>query len=557
MRLTLFLSLALFFHAVGARAAVDEARIAEVLRSVDAVVANSSEFIVKKEGEITLMRTALDKSQSGMARYELAYGLYEEYRPFLKDSALVYLDVCIEAARKYGDYDKMALCMAKKAHICSNAGMYVESLGLLAQIDTAMISGGARIQYYVSMAHVCGEVAYYSPLADYNGKYGILARQYRQRVLAEADPRSADYLVVKEQTLQDAGDTIASMAVNDYWLDRVEHGSHGYALVSLYRYLEYKLRGDTTNMFVWLGEAVIADIRNGVMDQGAMWELANQLMLRHDIDRAYRYICFTSDCAARFGSRQRLSSISPLLTTIAQEYKADAEMSDKNLRNTLAAISVMSAMLATAVFFVGRQRNKLRQAGDNLAKSLRELAEANNELRASNDQLSYLNMQRKTLNSQLVEANKVKEEYVGRFMRLCSRYVDRLDDIRNVVKNKVNGGQWVELKAIMRTDDFKADYTDELYANFDEAFLHLYPDFVGQFNALLIPEARVAPPSKDRLNTQMRIFALIRLGITESGRISEILHCSVNTIYNYRAQAKKSSVCGKLDFEERVKAICS
>ena len=177
MRLTLFLSLALLFHAAGARAAVDEASIAEVLRSVDAVVANSSEFIVKKEGEITLMRTALDKSQSGMARYELAYGLYEEYRPFLKDSALVYLDVCIEAARKYGDYDKMALCMAKKAHICSNAGMYVESLGLLAQIDTAMISGVARIQYYVSMAHVCGEVAYYSPLADYNGKYGILARQ--------------------------------------------------------------------------------------------------------------------------------------------------------------------------------------------------------------------------------------------------------------------------------------------------------------------------------------------------------------------------------------------
>ncbi len=559
MRLTLFLSCLLLFNSAAAFGLSDaeERRIEEALDAVDAAVDNFAAYVDKKEANIQLMRAALDKSQSELVRYELAYSLYDEYRPFQKDSAIHFLDVCIEAARQSGDYDKFALCQAKKAHICSNAGMYVESLGLLDEIDTTVISGQARIQYYVSLAHVCGDVSYYSPLSQTRGDYGVLAWQFRQRILAEADKSGADYLVTLEQTHMDNGDTTASMAVNNQWLTLVEHGSHAYALVSLYRYLEFKARRDTTDMLVWLGEAVIADIRNGVMDQGAMWELANQLMLRHDINRAYRYICFTSDCAAKFGSRQRLSSISPLLTTIAREYKAEAEQSGARLRRTVAWISVLAVLLAVAVALVARQRNKLRLAGDSLTSSLRELADANDELRASNDQLSYLNAQRKTLNSQLAEANKVKEEYVGRFMRLCSHYVERLDDIRMKVKNKVNGGLWADLKAITRSDDFNADDMGELFANFDEAFLHLYPDFVEQFNALLIPEARLAPPSPGRLNTQMRIFALIRLGISESGRISEILHCSVNTIYNYRAQAKKSAAYGKSDFEERVKAINS
>lgn len=554
---TLILGLTSFISCTGDEASgveYDE-NVAATLRAVDKAIDDSGDFAARKSDAIRILRSALDKAQSEHARYDIAYSLYEEYKPLAKDSALHFLDESIDAARHLDDKDKVAMCSAKKALLCSNTGAYVESLEILRGIDTTGVSRETKVQYYFAMAHVCGEVAFYTPLSEKNGSYGIMAWENRQRILAEAAPGSPEAFQMREQTAMDAGDTAASMAINDEWLKATERGSHAFALVALFRFYEYGIRGDTANMLIWLGEAVIADIRNGVMDQGAMQEMANQLMVKGDINRAYRYICFTSDCAERFGSRQRLSSLSPLMTKIAQRYKEASESSRDGLRVTLKWISVLSLSLLAAVFFLGRQRNALRDAKNSLAQSNNELTSVNNELVESNSQLSFLNMQRKTLNSQLLEANKVKEEYVGRFMRLCSQYVDRLQSLRLKVKTMAAAGKWAEIKALTRGEDFEADDMDNLYANFDEAFLRLYPDFVDQFNALLTPEARMTPSAPGRLNTQMRIFALIRLGITDSSQISEILHYSVNTIYNYRAQTKKAAACGKDDFEERVKAI--
>lgn len=534
---------------------VYDQKVAATLRAIDMAIDDSKDFEARKSDAVRILRSAFDKAQTDQSRYDIAYSLYEEYKPLAKDSALHFIDVSIEAARNMGDRSLLAKCAARKAQLCSNTGAYVESLEILRSIDTVGISRDALVQYYFSMAHVCGEVSFYTPLAEKNGSYGILAWQYRQRIVAEADRDSPEYFQMKEQTAMDDHDTVASMAVNNEWLKSTERGSHAFALVALYRFYEFANRGDTTNMLVWLGEAIIADIRNGVMDQGAMQEMANQLMVKGDINRAYRYICYTSDCAERFGSRQRLSSLSPLMTRIAQRYKEANEANEAGLKLTIKWICVLSLFLLAAVFFLGRQRNALREARNGLARSNKDLTSVNNELVETNSQLSFLNMQRKTLNSQLLDANKVKEEYVGRFMRLCSLYVDRLQSLRLKIKTMAMAGKWAEIKALTRGDDFETDEMDELYANFDAAFLHLYPDFVCQFNALLTPEGRQTPSAPGRLNTQMRIFALIRLGITDSGQISEVLHYSVNTIYNYRAQTKKAAACPKDDFEERVKAI--
>lgn len=240
---------------------------------------------------------------------------------------------------------------------------------------------------------------------------------------------------------------------------------------------------------------------------------------------------------------------------IAQRYKAGSEDYQARLRLTLFCISILVVLLLFFVIYIAIQRNKLSKTRDWLAKSNEALSEANTRLMSVNADLTSLSEQRRALNTQLTEANRVKEEYVGRFMSLCSRYVERLDDLRKKVRNKVKNGQTAELNALLRSSDFNADDMEELYVNFDTAFLHLFPDFVEQFNSLLTPESRTPVPQPGRLTTQMRIFALIRLGITDSGRISEILHYSVNTIYNYRAQTKKLSACGKEDFEERVKKI--
>lgn len=190
------------------------------------------------------------------------------------------------------------------------------------------------------------------------------------------------------------------MAINDRWMKTVEKGSHPYALVALYRYIEYKLQGDRDKMMYWLVESVLADIKNAAMDQGSMWELANELMLSGEIDKASEYISFTSDCANRYGSRQRNWQIAPLLTHIAKNYKSDSEATTTQLRLTLVAISLLLLLLLGVLFFLHRRnrqldtaRMALKDKNDELHTVNKQLAEQTEELSTLNDQLSIVNSQ--------------------------------------------------------------------------------------------------------------------------------------------------------------------
>ena len=176
-------------------------------------------------------------------------------------------------------------------------------------------------------------------------------------------------------------------------------------------------------------------------------------------------------------------------------------------------------------------------------------------LATQTEELSTLNAQLSALNAQLSESNQVKEEYIGRFMSLCSQYIDKLDDYRKMVNKKMKNKELEELYRLSKSSELKERELDELLQNFDSVFLHLYPNFVDEFNALLQPELRFQKKDDNRLVTEIRIFALIRLGIEDSSKIAEFLHYSVNTIYNYRARIKNGALDNRESFERRVKML--
>jgi hypothetical protein len=184
-----------------------------------------------------------------------------------------------------------------------------------------------------------------------------------------------------------------------------------------------------------------------------------------------------------------------------------------------------------------------------------QLSTVNSQLSTQKDELSVLNAQLSTLNSQLSESNRVKEEYIGRFMSLCAQYIDKLDNYRKMVNKKMKNKELDELFQISKSTELKEKELEELYENFDTVFLHLFPDFIDNFNALLQPEMRIRPKEENRLTTDIRIFALIRLGFEDSSKIAEFLHYSVNTIYNYRARIKNGALGNREQFEQRVKSL--
>ena len=532
-----------------------ERKIELLCQQIDDAIAQSPRYVAQREAKIMTARHAFEQA-NGRQKYEEAFHLYELYRPFVSDSAIYFLQQCIVLAEEQNDHAASVRCRSLLAIRCSNIGLYDEALNILDSIhpedglDTTALG-----TYYEAYNNVYGELSYYTRLDDMRQRYQAEELRYRQLMYDCLPPTSEACLLRREQAAQAEGRLEESMAINDEWMQTVEPGSHPYALAALYRYIEYKLQRDTTQMMYWLTESVLADIRNAAMDQGSMWELANELMLSGDIERASRYITYTSDCANRYGSRQRNWQIAPLLTHIANEYKAQSEHTTTQLRLALVAASLLALLLLAALFFVHRRNKQLHTARNALATSNDELASANSLLATQKDELAALNSQLSIVNAQLTESNRVKEEYIGRFMSLCAQYIDKLDNYRKMVNKKMKNKELDELFQMSKSTELKERELDELYENFDTVFLHLFPDFIDDFNALLQPEMRIRPKQENRLTTDIRIFALIRLGFEDSSKIAEFLHYSVNTIYNYRARIKNGALGNRELFEKQVKEL--
>ncbi|MBR0188157.1 MAG: transcriptional regulator [Prevotella sp.] len=524
-------------------------------QQIDHAIAHSADYVAAHEKKISETKRALAFETTPKNKYQINFQLYELYRAFVSDSAMYHLTECIKLADQLGDASGAVKCRALMAIRCSNIGMYDEALNTLDSIHPVGIDTLSLGIYYEAYNNVYSELAYYTRLAHMKQTYQAKADHYKQLMMDILPPTYETRFLRLEQEAQGEGDLEKGMRINDAWLKTVEPGSHPYALVALYRYIEYKLRGDKPQMMHWLVESVLADIRNAAMDQGSMWELANELMLNGDIDKASSYISFTSDCANRYGSRQRNWQIAPLLTTIAKNYKTKSEHTTNQLRMLLVAISLLLLLLLGVLFFLRRRNLQLDAARMALKGKNDELATANSQLATQTEELSTLNSQLSSLNSQLSESNRVKEEYIGRFMSLCSQYIDKLDDYRKMVNKKMKNKELEDLFRMSKSTELKEKELEELYQNFDSVFLHLFPNFVNDFNALLQDDMQVHPKEENRLTTEIRIFALIRLGIEDSSKIAEFLHYSVNTIYNYRARIKNGALDNRESFERRIKQL--
>ena len=506
-----------------ARSGVDS-----LLEVLDQAIDHSGEYVAKRHSRITALRKQLRKVKDVNAKYNLSFRLFQEYRPLNNDSAIYFLRRCTDLAIKQGDESKTYLCKALTAQRCAAVGMFDEAKTFLAEIKPEAMSKTDVGFYYYAYSYLYGELAYYSHIADLKNNYYAQQGYYRGKMLSVM-PEHDDYrMMALEQELMNQQNYKASLAVNNAWMKATKEGSYPYATVTYFRYMEYANNHlDSLQMMKWLTVSALTDVRNGVYDQGSMWELANRLMVAGDIDRAFKYINYTGQCTRMFGSHQRLTLITPILNDIAAVYKAKSQRSFHQLMFAIGFLLLFVILVLGLYIYANRQRKRLAVARAGLKES----------------------------NTKLTEANRVKDEYLGLFMRMCSLYVDKLDSMRKQVNKLVKNHSYKELYEMTRSTAFKEKELDELYENFDTAFLNLFPDFVERFNELLKPEARIELTNKKRLNTTLRIFALIRLDIDDSGKIAEFLHYSANTVYNYRAQVKKGCLGDRKDFEAKVKAI--
>ena len=204
----------------------------------------------------------------------------------------------------------------------------------------------------------------------------------------------------------------------------------------------------------------------------------------------------------------------------------------------MVSVVILFGLLVVILFLMRLSRKQAKS----LAVANKALAEANEALESTNHSLA--------------EVNKIKDNYVFRYMDLSIMYLDRVGemrhDLRVIAKNQGPDALMQELRKPDELSSYK-----QFYKIFDQTFLGIFPDFVENVNSLLREDARfdVAATRSGGLPTEIRILATIKLGIEDSNRIASFLKCSLSTVYTYRAKLRNQALCPKDEFEERVKAF--
>ena len=522
---------------------------------IDEAIGHSPEYVAAYESRIDKLKTACRAETSPERRLQLLMQVFDLYKAFRNDSASAYLEQYIQQAEAIGRQQEAAEGRVLQAYQCSTVGLYTEALGLLHEIDSRRLSHDVLVDYYNTCVHVCGELGFYTRLSKMRDYYNRLHDEYRDSLFQTADPHSEVCLLQRELLLLSRQRFAEALAVNDQRMAMVKEDTRDYAIVAFYRHQIYHQMGKMVDSKYWLARSGLCDVRQAVMDQASLFELAQRLNEEGDLERAYRYIRFTWDCNNHFNTRMRSWQIAPILDVIDNNYKDQMRHHSRMLVWGILLLGLFALALLGSLFFLHRRNRQLDVARKALHDSNEQLAALNDELRRANVQLSSVNAQLSSVNAQLSEANQVKEEYIGRFLSLCSGYVDKLDNYRKLVNKKMKNKELDELFQMTRSTELKEREIEELYQNFDSVFLHLFPHFVDDFNALLQPEMQVHPKEENRLTVDLRIFALIRLGIDDSSKIAEFLHYSVNTIYNYRARIKNGALNNREQFERKVKEL--
>lgn len=276
--------------------------------------------------------------------------------------------------------------------------------------------------------------------------------------------------------------------------------------------------------------------------------LAELLYEDGDIDRAYSYIRFSWNATAFYNAKLRTLQTASILSVIDKTYQAKIEKQKAKLQNYLILISSLLILLTLALLVIFRQIGRLSAAKGKLLL-------ANDELNNLNSKLVGLNNKLNKTNLELSESNKIKEEYIGRFIEMCSVYINKIDDFRKKINKLSKSGNIKDIQFMTQGQDVMDEAYEELYANFDNAFLKLFPDFVERVNELFKTDERILLRKGELLNPELRIMALMRLGISDGMEISTFLRYSLTTVYNYRTKTKNRTFLLKDDFDNRVMEI--
>ena len=528
--------------------AANSSRADSLLLKLDRVIKERPIYMEQKELKLVELKRQLYRQIPAEERFAILGTLLDEYRSFNTDSALHVAEERERIAIRLGNPEYIDNARMNKADVLGMTGMYKEGMDLMQNIHANRLSEAIRPYYYHIYRTVYGLMADYA-VTEYEKKlYAELTDRYRDSLLLVNKDNLLIHTLIQSDQYNVRNECDKAIRLLTDYLAQQKDYEHDVAICAYTLSESYRLKGDKEKEKEYLIVSAIADMKTAVREYVSLRKLAVLLYQEGDIERAYSYVKICMEDAAACNARLRKLEILEIFPIINDAYQQKTEKQQEQMKWALVSISLLSLFLLLAIFYVYKQMKKV-------AAARREVIDANKRLKELNNELHLSNAQLKEANHSIAENSYLKEEYIGRYMDQCSVYLEKMDNYRRSLGKIAATGNVEELYKNIKSSKFIEGELKEFYTNFYITFLQLFPTFVEDFNALLADNEQISLKNGERMNTELRIFALIRLGITDSVKIAQFLRYSVTTIYNYRTKVRNKAAGDRDLLEQEVMKI--
>jgi len=529
-------------------------KVAVALKELDDCIEKRTSFEEIKKQRIQNLAARFYKENITVSnQYRLSAALFNEYRSYKYDSAYSFAGRMLQYAEIIKDPNRIAESKMNLAFSCVSAGLYKEASEISNSIDTTQLQLNCKADLYSFLSTLNIDMSDFVT-EPYYSRYRENSLRYCKYSIPLFREDSPEGIMAKIRENQLENNYPKAILVSEQYL-RAKHPSlHNYAIVASTLAFFYQTQHDTTKAIVYFAAAAAADIKMATKETSAIRQLAELLYVQGDIQRAYSYAILALDDANFYNARQRKIEVGRVLPIIeAGRFEIIKQQKDKLLIYS-GIISILFVLFMVSTLIILKQKKRLNSARLMILKQNADLLETNEQLTEIQKKISKQNVDLVHINERLKEVHKIKDEYIGYFFSTNSAYLDKTEEFRKMVVRKIKNRQFDELIQLTAVTDLRKERED-MFDLFDQIFMKLFPDFVIRYNELFNEEDRVYIKQDGMLTPEIRIFALIRLGITESERIAKFLDFSLSTVKNYKTKAKNRSFIQNELFEHKIMQI--
>jgi len=529
------------------------------LLRLDSVIAERPNITTAKEKKLAQLRSSLASTTNEEEKLALFEQMYQEYLTYRYDSALVYVQNSIILSKEIGNIAYYQQAVINYALLDARGGFYSEAADYLKGINLEELNDSLKYEYYITHFWLYMYWSQYSSNERVKEEYWRKMKENLVEAIKYEKENTINYQYLMGERMHYIDENSEKAAI--YYrkvVDMAPVNSKLYASAAFSLARCYMDKGDMPMYELWLTNSAISDIVTPLKENLSLQELAMYLFEKDNdnVDRATTYIYCSMEDAQFFNNRLRLIELSGRFSTILSAYTKKINDQKSHILYGMIILGLLTLAILASALFIKKQNGQLHLRREELQTKNEELHQRHEEVRQKNALLVEQGKQLSALNEQLIDTNFKREGLAKIYIDLCAKYIDKLKKYQTLVKRKIKTNQVQELLSTISSSRISEEDAATFMNKFDKAFLDLYPTFVAELNTLLLSDNQIVVKQPNTLTPELRIYALIRLGVKESSEIADLLFFSPQTIYNYRSAVKNRAI-NKDTFDEDVQKLCA